>query len=483
MTTSNRPSNARALSLRDPAGTLFEIESKLVRQLHSQGLKDWAAIKESSAFKKLVSQGFLVKTWELSDAEIKDLFPDFDQTFTPETPSTFLGHDKIKFISYPYEWAPEMLKAAGLLTLDFAIELSVENLGLKDATPFNVLFNGCNPVFVDLLSIEKRNPKDSLWLAYSQFSRTFINPLLAYKHFGHTLKNVFLLRREGLTASHLFSQSSFLKKLHPSLISQMTVPALLESWTDRKLSNHPNTHRLMEEKRAKFTFDYFLKSARRSFSNITFDHKKLRTQFKNYMGSESPYSRDQFSTKEKMVRQWVETYSEKSVLDIGCNDGHFSRIAADVGRWVCAIDSESELISKTWNLCRDTHPSILPLVVNIADPSPASGWKNREYKSFLERSRGQFDCVLMLALVHHLLTTESILLPYIIELASELTTDHVILEWVGINDPMFQHLSKGRDYSHLTIENFESEAKKRFQIVQKCELPGKTRTLYCLKKL
>ena len=184
-----------------------------------------------------------------------------------------------------------------------------------------------------------------------------------------------------------------------------------------------------------------------------------------------------------MVRQWVETYSEKSVLDIGCNDGHFSRIAADVGRWVCAIDSESELISKTWNLCRDTHPSILPLVVNIADPSPASGWKNREYKSFLERSRGQFDCVLMLALVHHLLTTESILLPYIIELASELTTDHVILEWVGINDPMFQHLSKGRDYSHLTIENFESEAKKRFQIVQKCELPGKTRTLYCLKKL
>lgn len=479
----NSSNTIRALSLRDPSGTLYEIDSALVRQLHSQGRSDWESVKNSTALKLFVEKGRFVRTWELSDSDLLQFLPSFKDISGTTSRDIYLGHDRVRFVSYPYEWAPEMLKEAGLLTLDLAIELSKENLGLKDATPFNVLFNGCNPIFVDLLSIEKRNPKDSLWLAYSQFSKTFINPLLAYKYFGQSLYKTFLLSREGLTASGLYAQSSVLKRLHPFLLTRMTLPAILENWSDRKLSNHPETQRLMEEKRAKFTFDFFLKSAWKSLKKISFDHKNQRTQFKHYMGNESPYSREQFQTKEHLVKDWIQKYSKKSILDMGCNDGHFSRIAADQGRKVVAIDSESELISKTWNLCRTSHPSILPLVINIANPSPASGWKNSERKSFLERARGEFDCVLMLALVHHLLTTESILLSYILDLASELTTEHVILEWVGIEDPMFRHLSKGRDYRHLTIDAFENECRKKFKIIEKQELPGKSRTLYCLQKI
>ncbi len=479
------PSNIRPLSLRDPSGTLFEVDSQLIRQIHPQGKSNWESVKNSQTLKELIEKGSLVRTWEINDPdpELVRALPKPQDTLMAPQQDLYLGHDKISFVSYPYEWPPEMLKEAGLLTLDLAIELSKENLGLKDATPFNVLFTGCNPIFVDLLSIEKRNPKDSLWVAYSQFSKTFINPLLAYKYWGQSLQKIFLISREGLTATDLYSQSSFFKKLSPSLFTQITLPAILENWSDRKLSNHPKNQKLIEENRAKFTFNFFLKSVRKSFAKLNIDSDNQRTQFKHYMGTESPYSAEQFLAKEQFVKGWLQKYSKSSVLDLGCNDGHFSRIAASLGRRVVAVDSEIELVSKTWKLSRQSHPKILPLVINIANPSPASGWKSKEYKSFLERAHGEFDCVLMLALVHHLLTTESILLPHILELAKELTANHIILEWVSTSDPMFNHLSKGRDYSHLTQETFEKECSKHFTLLEKQELPGKTRTLYCLKKI
>lgn len=478
-----KKSSTRNLSLRDPSGTLFEIDSKLIRQIHPQGKTDWEHFKKSTTLKQFVDKGLFVRTWELSDTDMASIASKLGHDGGETSEDFYLGHDKISFANYPYEWAPEMLKAAGLLTLDLALALSKENLGLKDATPFNILFSGCHPVFVDVLSVEKRDPKNSLWLAHSQFSKTFSNPLLAYKHLGQPLYKTFLLSREGLTATDLYSQSSFFKKLSPALVGKVTLPAILENWTDKKLSNHPKTEKLMPEERAKFTFDFFLNSAKKAFSKINFCHKHQRTQFKNYMGEESPYSAEQFRAKESLVKQWLSKYSKQTVLDVGCNDGHFSRIAASLGRQVVAIDSEVELISKTWEMSRNSHPSILPLVINIANPSPASGWRNEEQKSFLDRARGYFDCVLLLAVVHHMLTTESILLPHIIELAKELSSEHVILEWVHISDPMFVHLSKGRDYSHLTQEHFEKETLRHFSILEKQTLPGNTRTLYCLKKI
>jgi len=478
-----KKSPTRNLSLRDPSGTLFEVDSKLIRQIHPQGKTDWEYFKKSKTLKHFVEQGLFVRTWELNDQDISEVVTKIGSHSGSTSQDFYLGHDKISFANYPYEWAPEMLKAAGLLTLDLALALAKENLGLKDATPFNILFSGCRPVFVDVLSVEKRDPKNSLWLAHSQFSKTFSNPLLAYKHLAQPLHKTFLLSREGLTASDLYSQSSFFKKLSPALLTKVTVPAILENWTDKKLSNHPKTEKLMQEDRAKFTFDFFLKSARNAFSGINFSHKHQRTQFKNYMGEDSPYSAEQFRSKESLVKQWLSKYSKQTVLDVGCNDGHFSRIAAYLGRQVVAIDSEVELVSKTWEISRNSHPTILPLVINIANPSPASGWRNEEQKSFLDRARGYFDCVLLLAVVHHMLTTESILLPHILELAKEITSEHVILEWVKTSDPMFVHLSKGRDYSHLTEEAFEKECLKHFSILEKQTLPGNTRTLYCLKKV
>lgn len=479
---SKQTSTVRSYSLRDPSGRLFELNSQIFRQIHSESKTSWETIKTSKTLKAFVDRGLFVRTWELNDQDLASLLSTFPSHFAKSEGDFYLRHEKVPFISYPYEWAPEMLQEAGLLTLELATELSKENLGLKDATPFNLLFSGCRPIFVDLLSIEPRDPKDSLWIGLSQFAKTFTNPLLAYQQLGISLTKTFLLSREGLSATDIYSWTSWLKRLSPSFFFPVTIPAILENWIDRKLNNHPKTRRLMEPERAKYTLDFFLNSARKKLAKLKFIHRHQRTQFKAYMGAESPYSRDQFQAKERWVNTWLADFSQKTVLDVGCNDGHFSRLAADLGRQVVAIDSETELISKTWKLCRNNHSSVLPLVINIANPSPASGWRNEEQRSFIDRAKGHFDCVLMLAVIHHLLTTESILLPHIMELANDLTTDHLILEWVETSDPMFQHLSKGRDYSHLTSSYFEKECSRFFNILKRETLPGSTRVLYLLKK-
>src|SRR5690349_129632 len=102
---------------------------------------------------------------------------DYDRLLNESNPGMILEHERIPFPSYPYEWAAPMLHAAGRLTLDLAASLAKEGMGLKDATPYNILFRGPQPVFVDLLSIERRDPRDAIWLPYAQFVRMFLSPL------------------------------------------------------------------------------------------------------------------------------------------------------------------------------------------------------------------------------------------------------------------------------------------------------------------
>ncbi len=102
---------------------------------------------------------------------------------------------------------------------------------------------------------------------------------------------------------------------------------------------------------------------------------------------------------------------------------------------------------------------ILPLCVDLAHPTPAAGWENREYASFLSRCAGHFDTVMMLAVLHHLLLRNQIPLDRIAVLCSNLTTRHLILEWVPASDPKFQELLRGRDaiYGHITEAAFREE--------------------------
>ena len=136
-------------------------------------------------------------------------------------------HERLAFPSYPYEWPAEMLHASGLLTLDLALAAFDEGLGLKDATPWNVLFRGPTPIFVDWLSVERRDAHDPTWLPYAQFVRTFLLPLIAHREFQTPLDQIFLSRRDGLEPEDVYRASGPLSRLKPALLAHATLPTWL----------------------------------------------------------------------------------------------------------------------------------------------------------------------------------------------------------------------------------------------------------------
>jgi SAM-dependent methyltransferase len=172
------------------------------------------------------------------------------------------------------------------------------------------------------------------------------------------------------------------------------------------------------------------------------------------------------------------------VLDVGCNTGEFSRIAAKRGARVVAIDSDAVVVGETWRRACAEGFDILPMVIDLTRPSPAIGWRNSECSSFLDRARGAFDAVLMLAVVHHMLVGERIPLDEIIDLADEMTTDILVIEFIAPDDSMFRRLARGRDhlFTDLTTELFENSCSRRFEIIRSEHLEGASRWLYLLRK-
>jgi hypothetical protein len=171
------------------------------------------------------------------------------------------------------------------------------------------------------------------------------------------------------------------------------------------------------------------------------------------------------------------------MINLGCNLGKFDVIAAEHGAEVLAIDLDLASIDVVYERAREHHARIIPLRVDIAAPSPAIGWKNRERRSFLERAC-RFDCVMALAVVHHLLVTNRIPLDEVVDLTARLSTRHLILELVDRSDAMFQRLARSNQdlYADLTIASQERAFTERFRIIERRDLEDIPRTLYVMEK-
>lgn len=395
-------------------------------------------------------------------------------------PELILEHTPLDFPSYPYEWPAEMLHAAAELTLELAMALLASGLGLKDATPYNVLFRGPDPVFVDVLSVEQRDPRDPLWRAYAQFVRTFLLPLAVWKRFGLAPGEVLLARRDGLEPEDLYGWLGW-RRLLPPWLSLVTMPVVLGARRRDDLSIY-RPRRLREPEQARFVLGALFRSLKRTLRKLA--PPPRRSAWTAYAETRTHYSEEQAQAKDRFVSSALEEFRPRRVLDIGANVGRFSAMAARRGASVVAIDCDAAVVGQTWRMaCRD-RLDILPLVVNLARPTPAVGWRNAECLSFLDRARGRFDLVLMLALVHHLVVTERIPLEEIVSLAAEFTTDLAVIEFVAPQDPMFQRIARGREHLHrdLIPQEFESACRARFAILRSETLPGSFRTLYLLRR-
>jgi 2-polyprenyl-3-methyl-5-hydroxy-6-metoxy-1,4-benzoquinol methylase len=471
-------------SFRDPSGRLLLLQDRVLRLVNSRGASELKKFLATRAAADFTASGQLVKTKLLEPSSDQALFqhPAIADLLKADDKQILVEHERIAVRSFPYEWPPEMLYAAAVLTLDLADAALAEHYLLKDATPYNVLFAGSRAVFVDLLSFEPHDPRDPTWLAFNQFAQTFLLPLLVNKHYGLRLDQSLMTNRDGLEPEQVARLTGPLRKLSPVFLSLVSVP----HWLNKKQPLGDDAiyqpKKLSNPERATFILQQQLRRLRRQLGKVE-PVAGRASDWSDYMTPNKFFSEDYLHAKERFVARVLKETKPRRVLDVGCNTGYFSALAARNGASVVAIDQDPGVVGAVWRRATADGLDILPLVVNLARPTPAVGWRNEECPSFLERVRGGFDTVVMLAVVHHLMVTEQIPLPAIMELAGELTSENLIVEFVTPDDPMFQHLLRGRAelFAGLTKESFEAEARRWFEIVE-TESLNPTRSVYLLRK-
>ena len=479
------PAAAITASFRDPAGSLFRYQDRVLRVVNSIGVADLEAFLGSKTGQKQMSSGTVVSTEALDAAECSNLLadPSVRDLYDSRGGKMIVEHERVDFPSFPYEWTPEMLHAAGLLTLDLAQSLLADGLGLKDGTPYNILFRGPEPVFIDVLSFERREPGDSTWLPYAQFVRTFLLPLLANQSYGLGLDQILTTRRDGLEPEEVYRWSKLSQRLRPPFFSLVSMP----TWLGRKHKQDDSSiyqkKLLSDPEKARYILDSVLNGLRRALNRLQPAQGKSSV-WSDYMTTNNNYTPDHFDAKHRFVGEAVNEFPSRSVLDVGCNTGTFSALAARSGAKVVSVDYDPVVLGDVWRNARTQKLDILPLAVNITRPSPGTGWRNEECSSFLSRAYGKFDAVLMLAVIHHMLVTERVPLADILDLAAELTTNILVIEYIAPDDSMFQRLTRGREELHqnLTAELFESLCRRHFEIVRVQHVEGTSRRLYLLRK-
>ncbi|MGC2403320.1 MAG: class I SAM-dependent methyltransferase [Acidobacteriaceae bacterium] len=437
-------------TFRDPAGSLRIQGDHVLRTVNPRFAPESLRFLESDLARTWIRRGHLVASEVVSAEKDQPLL---------------LQHPRVFFPSYPWEWTPAQWVAAGELTLEFCTQLLREGWILKDATPLNVLFDGSRPVFVDVLSVERRDPRSPLWLAYGQFARTFLLPLAAYKHLGWPLAAT-LSRRDGYEPGDLRPYFSGLKRWKAPLRSLVTLPALLEkraraAGAPRKLQQAPEIATAVLERN--------LRQCRKTLHALQTGTR--RSRWTNYLNADH-YTDAERRQKQEFVDRTLKALRPGSVLDVGSNTGQFSRIAAGAGAQVVGWDTDVASSELNWEQARASGSSILPLVADVARPTPAVGWRNAESLPLLERAYQRFDCVLMLGILHHLLLADQIPMPDVAALLSSLTRKWSIVEWVPRSDPRYIDLCRGRDelYAHLDERFFLDHFTRHFTVVNREQL-------------
>lgn len=390
---------------------------------------------------------------------------------TEETPSGLqLLHPRVRVPTYPWEWTPSQWLAAADLTLNLCEEALAEGWMLKDATPLNILFIGARPVLVDVLSFERWDPAPAnhashIWLAYAQYVRTFLLPLLMNRISNWPLE-LTLFKRDGYEPSDLYRALSFPQRLSPAAFWSITLPAKLDKpASQRAVAHQPPSHK---------SPDLALHLLGRTFAHLRRrTHRAMPAQvgseWNDYTSTLTHYTGEESAQKLAWVRQTLDQLKPLRVLDIGANTGVFSALAASAGADVVALERDASAAESLFRMSRNGGLRIQTIHADLARPTPAAGWDNRETSSLLYRLEGNSDLVLLLAVIHHLVLMEQIPLASILELAHRLTSRHLAVEWVPVKDPMFQSLMRGRDnlYGALTENDLLSACHGLFHTLQR----------------
>jgi len=459
-------SEAHPASFRDPCGYIFrDDEGTLLRQVNACYEPDYRHLMDSGLYETLTSAGMLIEHSEVAK----------DETVAEhEAEGRVIAPRELAFISYPYEWAFSALKDAALLTLDVQLKALEHGMTLKDASAYNVQFDGSKPVFIDTLSLE-RYVEDQPWVAYGQFCRHFLAPLVLMAKKDVSLGRLLALHLDGIPldlASSLLPASS-----------KFSLSTLIHiHWHAKSIRRHANTNgpskATATPKLSLRQQQMLLEGLQRFVTSLNWT--PAGTEWADYYENHS-YSDDGLKAKEQVVATYIDRSNPKMVWDLGANNGFFSRVASRRGIHTIACDIDPACVEQNYRQTRNEKESCLQaLWLDLTNPTPAIGWSSCERESLLDR--GPADLAMGLALVHHLAIANNTPLDRIADLFAAAGKD-VIIEWEPKSDPQVQRLLRGRKDIFDTYDqvHFEAAFARRFEILDQVEVGDDGRVVYHLR--
>ncbi len=455
------PACRHGASYRDPAGFVFSHGGTLYRQVNEAGRTDYERLMASGLYEKLIKDRDLVAHEEV-DAGVS---PD-GRAFRVIRP------ERVSFISYPYEWCFSQLKDAALLTLRLQKTALAHGMSLKDATAYNIAFSGGRPVWIDTLSFEQLKPGRP-WVAYGQFCQMFLAPLVLMSRVDIRLQNLLSTFIDGIPldlASTLLPRSTWLR---PGLLMHLHLHAA---------SQRHVTGRHIEGKARNFgpaALEGLIDSLASTIKSL--DWRVPRTTWGDYY-SDTNYTSAAFAHKREIVSSALDRLAPVSVWDLGGNDGRFSRLASGRGIETVCFDLDPAAVEMNYRQVKGApERHLLPLFLDLANPSGRYGWANEERDALADR--GPADLALALALVHHLAIGHNVPLERIADFFSRLARA-LVIEFVPKEDSQVQRLLASREdiFDTYTAEHFERAFSARFEIVEVTRVRESARTIYVMRR-
>jgi hypothetical protein len=449
-------------SFRDPAGFIFYKGDKVFRSVSNSCKTSFDLLIISGLYKKLSETGLLITHEET----------DLDNEISDPSQYKILQLPRIPFISYPYEWCFSQLKCAALLTLDIQIHALEHGMTLKDASAFNVQFYKGKPVFIDSLSFDPYKEGEP-WIAYRQFCRHFLAPLSLLAKVSPDLYRLSEIHLDGVPlvlASDLLpwkTRFSPFYQMHIHYHAKLEQKHAADTTFNRKL--HLSKARLIA----------IINHLRSGIRSMELPMKK--SEWSDYY-NEFSYTEESVKHKKELVETWTKKLLPQTTWDLGSNTGVFSEIVANISGNVIAFDIDYLAVEKFYlESVSNKEEKILSLVLDLSNPTPATGWANGERRSLTER--GPADLVLALALIHHLSISNNLPFYHVAKYFRELGKA-LIIEFVPKNDPQSQRLLVTREdvFHNYTQNVFETAFQEFFNIEERTPIIGTERILYFMTR-
>jgi hypothetical protein len=455
-------SNKEFASFRDPSGFLFYQDDTLYRQVNLAYQPHYDLMMQSGLYDALIEQSLMVAHEEAPEI----------QSDQPGEAYKVIRPEKVDFISYPYEWCFHELRSAALTTLRL-VRLALDHgMILKDASAYNLQFVDGRWKLIDTLSFEKYEEGEP-WVAYKQFCQHFLAPLALMSYRDQRLNLMSRLFIDGIPLDVASELLPFKSKLRFGLTTHIH----LHARTQKRYAGKEVSREEVKGKISRQSLIGLLDSLRNTVKGLSV--KMTGTEWAEYYDATN-YSETAFEEKKAFVSQYIERVTPEAVWDLGANNGEFSRLASDRGIFTVAFDVDPNAISKAYIHARkNKEANLLPLVMDLTNPSPGLGWGHRERQSLLDR--GPVPMALALALVHHLAISNNVPLPKLAQFFQEVC-EYLVIEFVPKSDSQVQRLLASREdiFDTYTFEGFEAAFAPYFETLEKLPVPESERSLYLM---